>query len=172
MALLKNMTRNILTFLILLTSLTSFGHAFHVALAKASYNAGEKTMEVTLEIESHDLEHWLEDKGMKIGHIEMIEKNTPTWHKLTGEILVHFAAQTDSQKLQFSVLGIEVARDGRAFVYLVAENVVPFKRIDWTFSLLMDHDDTQQNKLELIVNKKKYYAVFLNEKRTATIKLD
>lgn len=165
------MTRNILTILILLYSFTSFGHAFHVALAKAEYNAEDKTMEVTLEVESHDLEHWLEDKGIKIGHIEMIEKNSPTWKKLSDEILANFAATTDLQKLNFSILGIEIARDGRAFIYVVAEEVKPFKTIEWTFSLLMDHDENQQNKLELIVNKKKYYAVFLNEKRKALIKL-
>jgi len=93
------------------------------------------------------------------------------WKQLTGEILANFSATTDLQKLNFSVLGIEVARDGRAFIYIAAEEVKPFKSIEWTFSLLMDHDDTQQNKLELIVNNKKYYAVFLNEKRKALIKL-
>ncbi|GAA0874880.1 hypothetical protein GCM10009118_12880 [Wandonia haliotis] len=146
-------------------------HQFHVALAKTVYNEKDKAMEVTLEAEAHDIEHWLEDKGIKAGHLEMIERNSDLWKKMSKEILANFGATTDKQKLVFYVVGIEVVRDGRVFIYVYAERVEPFNEITWTFSLLMDHDDSQQNKLEMKWKSKKYYAVFLHTKRTATIKI-
>ena len=166
------MLRYLVVFILLSTPLSLFAHQFHVALAKAEYNAKEQTLEVTMEVESHDIEHWLEDKGIAVGHIEMVEKNSDKWTKITEEILKNFTVKTDGKSHTLTVVGWEIARDGRLFIYLYAENIAPFKEIEWKFSVLMDHDETQQNKLELTVNKKKYYAVFLNEKRTALIKLD
>jgi hypothetical protein len=155
-----------------LTSTGLWAHAFHVGLAKAEYNAANSTMEVTLELDAHDFEHWLEDHGVQVKHIEMVAKNSETWKKIVAILFQHFKAETDGSKLKFEVLGLEALKDGRLYIYLVAEQVKPFQSITWTFSLLMDHDPGQQNKLEMIVNKKKYYAVFLQDKKTATIKLD
>ena len=166
------MLRYLVVFILLSTPLSLFAHQFHVALAKAEYNAKEQTLEVTMEVESHDIEHWLEDKGIAVGHIEMVEKNSDKWTKITEEILKNFTVKTDGKSHTLTVVGWEIARDGRLFIYLYEENIAPFKEIEWKISVLMDHDETQQNKLELTVNKKKYYAVFLNEKRTALIKLD
>jgi hypothetical protein len=101
-----------------------------------------------------------------------VAKNSETWKKIVAVLFQHFKAETDGSKLKFEVLGLEALKDGRLYIYLVAEQVKPFQSITWTFSLLMDHDPGQQNKLEIIVNKKKYYAVFLQDKKTATIKLD
>jgi hypothetical protein len=163
------MLRTFYLFTFLLTSSISWGHAFHVGLAKAEYNVSNKTMEVTLELESHDLEHWLEDKGLAVGHIEMVEKHSDLWNKMTTTLLNHFKANTNKQKLKFSVLGLETVKDGRVFIYLIAENVSPFTEIEWEYSLLMGHDMNQQNKLELTYNSKKYYAVFFEKKQSTKI---
>ena len=166
------MLRFLVIFLLVVAPIQLFAHQFHVAIAKAEYNSVEQTLEVTMEVESHDIEHWLEDKGIVVGHIEMIEKNSEQWTKITEEILKNFSVKTDSKAQNITVVGWEIARDGRLFIYLYAENVAPFKEIEWKFSILMDHDESQQNKLELLVNNKKYYAVFLNDKRTAIIQIN
>jgi hypothetical protein len=156
---------------ILLSSI-GWSHAFHVALAKAEYNSLNSTIEVTLEIDAQDFEHWLEDHGVSVKHVELIAKNSEPWKKVNTILLNHFGATTAQGKLQFDMLGMEAMKDGRLFIYLVAEQVKPFQSIDWKFSLLMDHDPGQQNKLEMVVNKKKYYAVFLQDKKTVTITPD
>jgi hypothetical protein len=168
----KHMKTVLLTLFFTATALLGFSHSFHVALAKAEYNSVNSTMEVTIELDAADFEHWLQDKGIGIKHIEMVTKNSDSWQKINHTLFDHFKAETGQGFLKFQLLGMEAMKDGRLFIYLVAENVKPFSSVNWTFSLLMDHDPGQQNKLEMTVNKKKYYAVFLQDRKTATLKLE
>jgi len=148
-----------------------YAHDFHVGLAKAAYNNEAKSIEVSLEVEAHDIEDWLNDKGLTTGHIENLSSDTALQQKVYAEILKNFGAKIDGKALSFKIVGIEVQSDDRAYIYIIAENIEPFKEIDWNFSVLMDHDENQQNKLELTVDSKKYYATFLHHQRWATIKL-
>lgn len=163
--------KSLVLFCLFASSIT-FGHEFHIAIAKVNYNEKAKILEATIQVEAHDIEDWLTEKGIAVGHIEHISKRPSLQDSVYQEILKNFAAKIEGKQVDFTVIGIEVENDGRAFIYLKSSKIKLFDTIEWTFSILMDHNEKQQNKLELTVGEKKHYATFLHHERTQTMQLN
>ena len=148
-------------------------HSFHVGIAFVEYEASENRMYATVQLERSDFAHWMEDFSLPYTFSEIITKKNESKHWSAFESFIgkHFSAHTNQGHLSFNLFDIEEEDDGRLFLYLIAEEVEPFREIDWTFSLLMGHSTEQQNKLELKIDEENYFAYFFENEPTQTITL-
>lgn len=165
---------------ILLISLTlakfSFGHSFHVGLAKVDYDEAKNEMYATIQLEYQDLAHWVEDEQEII--LEDLVKNkkkSKSWDSFDLKLQKHFYGEVQGTKQVLTLFDIELDEDGRIFIYLFKDKVAPFKQIDFVFSLLMGHSEDQQNKLEFkyfdSLGEKTYFAYFFENQTKQTIKI-
>jgi hypothetical protein len=158
-------------------SLSSLAHEFHVGMCQVDYEEGEKMMYATIQLESWDFEHWLEDQeqNFNLNELAKNQKNSADWQSFEAFLFKYFSVRTNHQDVQFLLFELEIEADGRMFIYLVAFDVEPFESVSWHFSLLMGHSMEQQNKLEFTYyyeeKEQVYYAYFFeNEKfKTTTI---
>jgi hypothetical protein len=158
-------------------NLTSFAHEFHVGICRVDYEEEERMMFCSIQLESGDFEHWIEDQNQlfNINELAKNQKNSAHWKKFEDFVFKYFKVKTNNQDIQFELFELEIEADGRMFVYLVAYNVEPFDMVTWHFSLLMGHSMEQQNKLEFkYVREEKeqvYFAYFFENEtfKTTTI---
>ena len=57
-------------FFIVFGSFVSFGHEYFFGFAEMEYNAESKVYEGTLMLSTHDLEEWLQVKGIEVDELE------------------------------------------------------------------------------------------------------
>jgi hypothetical protein len=160
---------------LLFSSIYGFAHSFHVGLAQVDYEEEKEMLFCTIQLESGDLYHWLEDLNLDFNLEELAKKQqkSPDWQAFAKFLGKHFSAQTNHHAIEFMLFGLDLELDGRLFIYVYAEKVKPFSHINWTFSLLMGHSMEQQNRLEFcyIRNKKKqtYFVYFFESEPSQTI---
>lgn len=166
-----------LPFLLLLFGYQTMAHEFHVGLCFAEYEEESRMMFCTIQLESGDFEHWLEDQNQKynLNELAVKQKNSAFWKDFESFISKYFHAKTNEAKIDFELFEIEIEPDGRLFVHLVAYNVPPFSSIIWHFSLLMGHSMEQQNKLEFnylnAANQQLYFLYFFENEFQKTIEI-
>jgi len=155
----------------------SFAHSFHIGLAKVDYDEEKQTLFSTLQLESNDLEHWLESLNLTFDLQEINTKQAESshWNNFQLFIQKHFNALCNETEIRWKLFEVEQELDGRIFVYLYAEKVKPFHTITWNFSLLMGHSMEQQNKLEFkYISKDQtetFFAYFFENERAKVIKI-
>ena len=165
----------ILPFLFVLMSSMALAHEFHVGMCQVDYEEADSIMFCSIQLESGDFEHWLEDQNQKYNLNELAEnqKNSPALKDFETFVLKNFMAKTNIGKVEFELFELEIEPDGRMFVYLVAYNVHPFSSVTWQFSLLMGHSMDQQNKLEFRYISPKseqvYFLYFFENEHQKTI---
>jgi len=172
------MSKTILTSISLLFFWTFVSaHEFHVGLCRVDYEEADKMIFCTIQLESRDFEHWVEDQKQSFNLNELVknQKKSSFWKPFESFIFKYFGAKTNDIKVDFELFELEIEPDGRMFVYLVAYNVEPFNTINWHFSLLMGHSMEQQNKLEFkYINKEQtrnYFAYFFENETHKTISI-
>ena len=164
-----------LPFLFVLMSSMALAHEYHVGICQVDYEEADSIMFCSIQLESGDFEHWLEDQNQKYNLNELAEnqKNSPAWKDFETFVLKNFMANTNIGKVEFELFELELEPDGRMFVYLVAYNVPPFSSVTWQFSLLMGHSMDQQNKLEFRYispkNEQIYFLYFFENEHQKTI---
>lgn len=169
------MIRHFCFLVVLLTSLHSNAHSFHVGLAHADYEEETQMLFCTMQIEYADLTHWLEDLSLNFNLDELTinKQKSNDWDRFELFILKHFSAKTNLTAIDFSLFDVELELDGRVFIYVYAQNVKPFDQITWTYSMLMGHSLEQQNKLEFkYITKDKsetFFAYFFEKERSKVI---
>ncbi len=169
------MIKTLLLHCLILSSSSLFAHAFHVGLASVDYEEEKKMMFCTLQLESSDFKHWLEDlnRDFNLESITANKQNSTEWKSFGDFILKHFAAKTNVQAVDFELFDAEIERDGRLFVYLFAVDIQPFESISWRYSLLMGHSMEQQNKMEFKyirgAKTEVYFAYFFENESAQTL---
>ncbi len=166
-----------LTFIIVLLGWNLSAHEFHVGMCYAEYEEESGIIYSSIQLESRDFAHWMEDLGLDFNLDDLVKNQTQSdqWDAFESFVLVHFGADANENAIEFYLFDIEIENDGRLFLNILAEDVRPFSSISWKFSLLMGHSMEQQNKLEFkyIESEKEqvYFAYFFETEITKTIAL-
>jgi len=155
-----------------LTATSSFGHEYFVAFAEVEYNEITRKFESTLIVSTHDLEKILKEKDKQLGDLMHIRSGS-TSHKVLESFLVHhFNIKCDERIAKMELVGHEVTLEGTTNFYLESEPIAFNGALEITFDLLMNENESQQNKLTLYVRDKSYTRPFVHNTRKQTIKLE
>nr|WP_294861325.1 DUF6702 family protein [uncultured Fluviicola sp.] len=147
-------------------------HEYYFAFGEVEYNESTRKLEVTLEVNAHDLEFDMKKSGTKLsGHIEEQTRNPDFKTQLEIYLTKGFKITNEDLTLSLSLVGFDVLPNGLLYAYLESQPVELDKRLFFTFDLLMDSFPDQQNKITFIRNKQKQTAVFLLSKPTEMITL-
>lgn len=165
----------VLTFIIVLLGWNLSAHEFHVGLCYSEYEEESGIIFSSIQLESRDFAHWMEDLGLDFNLEELVEEqeHSEQWDAFESFILIHFAAEANGNEIEFYLFDIELENDGRLFLNILAKDVRPFSSISWKFSLLMGHSMDQQNKLEFKYMEpdkvQVYFAYFFETETHKTI---
>jgi len=147
-------------------------HEYYFAFGEVEYNESSRKLEITLEINAHDLEFDLKKSGTVLnGHIEEQAQNPNFKKQLELYLTQGFKITNDDLALTLTLLGFDVMPNGLLYAYLESQPVELNKRVFFTFDLLMESFPDQQNKVTFIRNKQKQTAVFLASKPSEMITL-
>lgn len=147
-------------------------HEYYFAFGEVEYNESTKKLEVTLEMNAHDVEFDMKKSGTKLnGHIEEQTNNPNFKTQLEIYLAQGFKITNDDLTLTLKLIGFDVMPNGLIYAYMESQPVELDKRLLFTFDLLMDSFPDQQNKITFIRNKQKQTAVFLLSKPTEMITL-
>lgn len=156
----------------LFSALSASAHEYFFAFAEVAYNTGKGVFEITIEASAHDVEDVLNESGIEIKELEDHYTDSVMLGKIEGFLNKGFILTTGSNAANLKLEGMEVFANGLVFFYLSSEPIVLGESVDIRFDLLMDILPKQQNKITLDVRQQKYTAVFVENKRTSTIKFD
>ena len=162
----------IITFILITTySLTSYCHESFFAFAEMEYNESSKCFELTLTVSTHDVEHWLQDKGLKVSELEEHYADSALNRQLESTLLKGFSISSLTFASVFQIAGYEVLNTGvTEFYFKAIPNEISFP-FTVKFDLLMDSFPEQQNKLTFIYRGKKQTYSFLTIQKEQIISL-
>lgn len=147
-------------------------HEYYFAFGEVEYNESARKLEITLEVNAHDLEFDMKKSGTKLnGHIEEQTQNPNFKTQLEIYLSQGFKITNNDLALSLTLVGFDVLPNGLVYAYMESQPVELDKHLFFTFNLLMDSFPDQQNKLTFIRNKQKQTAVFLLSKPTEMITL-
>lgn len=147
----------------------SFSHDYYFAFGEMEYNAGNKKFELTLIVSTHDIEHWLQDKGVAVKELEDYYTDTVFQKQFGSTLLDGYSVVMNSINIGFQITGYEVKNNGLTEFYFTSSSIEIKSPLVVTFDLLMDIYQQQQNKLTFIYNSKKQTYPFLYTNREQTI---
>ena len=147
-------------------------HEYYFAFGEVEYNESTRKLEITLEVNAHDLEFDMKKSGTILnGHIEEQAQNRDFKKQLEIYLVQGFSITNDDLTLTLTLLGFDVMPNGLLYAYMESQPVELDKRLFFTFDLLMESFPDQQNKITFIRNKQKQTAVFLASKPSEMITL-
>lgn len=168
----KTMKKASLLIVSMLFAMTSFSHEYYFSFAEMEYNSENKTLELTLIVSTHDVEHWLQSKGVKLKELEDHTEDSNIQKEFETKLLSGYSISYDTDKIPFKLIGYEVLESGLTHFYFQSEKVEFKNQFTIKFDLLMDDFPEQQNKLTFIYKGKKQTFPFLQTTREQTIKLE
>ncbi len=160
-----------LLFLLCFSGIAS-AHEYFFAFAETAYNSSEKQLETTLIFSTHDIEHYLQDVGTGVKHLEKIGNDETMLRQIEALILEHFEIRCGVKKADFHLDGIEVKLNGLSNFYFHSDKIELTPVVDVRFDMLFDEFHEQQNKITFIHNSRKYTEVFLPSKPSGKIELE
>lgn len=163
--------RIIVLVFILFSSIQSYAHEYFFAFAEVEYNSETQKIEATLTVSTHDLEHALKNANLTIGEIEDAKKGTPEFDIIEKYLLEHFKI-TSSKICHLKMIGYEVSLKGTTDFYFESEKTTIGDTITFSFDLLMQQYQKQQNKVTFYYQNKSYTRPFLYNQRVQIIKLN
>ena len=140
-----------LFFSILLITLTSAAHPFHVSVVEINHNAADKTLEISCKIFTDDFEKILaRSYKTKIDLVNPPDKKTMDT-LVKKYILSHLSVAVDGKNYGLTYIGFE--RDNEAIMsYVEADNIATLKKIDINNKLMHDMFTDQVNIIHVIEN--------------------
>ncbi|MBI1836862.1 MAG: hypothetical protein HYR91_06310 [Flavobacteriia bacterium] len=159
--------------ILLLFSLNQgFAHEYYFAFAEAQFNHTTQKIELSVTVSTHDIEHWLQDNGIKIKELENHYEDSLIVNEISTQLLhgIHFSIL--EKNINFKIIGFQVNKNGLTDFFFISEEVKVNNEIKVTFDLLMDKYKGQQNKLTFIYNSRKMTFPFLPTQREQIIHLD
>ncbi len=147
----------------------SYSHDYYFAFAEMEYNSVNKKFELSLVVSTHDIEHWLKDKGVPIKELEDHLKDSTLQSQIGSTLLDGYSVKMNNSIISFKIVGFEVKNDGLTEFYFSSSTVDIQSPILVSFDLLMDIYEQQQNKLTFIYKATKHTYPFLYTNREQTI---
>lgn len=167
----KAMLKVLLLFVFLISAMISSAHEYYFAFAEMEYKSESKKMELTLIVSTHDIEHWLQNKEVKIKELENHTKDTALQKEFEVKLLSGFNLSYEKNSIPLKLIGYEVLDNGLSNFYFTSEAVEINNQFSVRFDLLMNDYPEQQNKLTFIYHGKKQTFPFLQTTREQFIKL-
>lgn len=147
-------------------------HEYYFAFGEVEYNESSRKLEITLEVNAHDLEFDMNQSGTVLaGHIEEQAQNPAFKKQLEIYLTKGFKITNDDLTLSLTLVGFDVLPNGLLYAYMESAPIELDKRLFFCFNLLMESFPNQQNKITFIRNTQKQTAVFLLSKPTEMIPL-
>lgn len=156
----------------LCSSFISLAHEYYFAFAEAQYNNSSKKIELSLSVSTHDIEHWLQDKGVKVKELEDHYKDSSIQKEFSNELLKGISFSINSLNIEFKIIGYQVNKNGLTDFFFESNEVELSNLITVRFDLLMDKYKEQQNKLTFIYQLKKHTYPFTQINKEQVIQLD
>jgi len=166
--------KTILLSLLLISTIQVNAHEYFFAFAEVEYNDISQRIEATLSISTHDLENAMRkqhaDNADVFDDLSEIKKNSEEESHLETFILKHFKISSE-EPCFLKMIGFEVQLNGLTYFYFES---TPFRlehRITFTFDLLMNENELQQNKITFLYQGKSYTRPFLIDEKIQIINL-
>lgn len=153
-------------------SIISYAHEYYFAFAEMEYNKTSSRFELTLIVSTHDIEHWLQDKGIKVKELEDHYTDSTLQKEFGIQLLNGYSVSMNNLNIPFQITGFEVKENGLSEFYFASNTLQLSSPLLVKFDLLMDKFSEQQNKLTFINNNQKSTYPFLTAKREQLIKLE
>ncbi len=168
------MLKTIIIFLFLSYSASLSAHEYYFAFAEVEYNDISQRIEATLIVSTHDLENSLRiqhaDNGDVFNDLSEIKKDSEEEEHLEKYLLKHFKITSDSP-CHLKMIGFEVQMNGLSYFYFESSPFDLKNQITFTFDLLMNEYELQQNKITFLYREKTYTRPFLKDEKQQTINL-
>lgn len=147
-------------------------HEYYFAFGEVEYNESTRKLEITLEVNAHDLEFDMKKSGIILkGHIEDQIKDADFKKQLELHLAKGFSISSNDSPVSLKLIGVDVLPTGLLYAYFESVPIQLDKTVFFSFNLLMESFPDQQNKVTFIRNHQKQTAVFLPSKPTETITL-
>jgi len=152
-------------------SFNSNAHDYYFAFAEMELNEESQKLEVTLILNSHDIDHWLQNTNFTLLDLEKpsLEKNLK--EDLNNFLQSGFIISSNSINYNLIFKGILLKDDGNIEFYFESQKKIESEEITISFDLLMDKYNQQQNKLIYLKELEKETYEFLPSKTSHLIKL-
>jgi hypothetical protein len=129
-------------------------HPFYISITELSYNAKDKTIEISCKMFAEDLEETLK-KNYKAPVDLSLAKDKPALDKFIPDYINrHFSLSVDGKAVKLNYIGYEKDKES-AYCYFQVDNVPVIKKIDINTSLLHDFNEEQINIVHVMVNGKR-----------------
>lgn len=158
-----------LSFLLILSCLTANAHEYFFGFAELQYNEISQKVEGTLVVTTHDLERYIKDefdideKIEKLDSLQFIRVE----HLINEKLHLQFGEINTS----FSIIGIESMLNGIANIYIESQTIEITDTISFTFDLLMDLFEQQQNKITFRYRDQEFNLTFISGEKNRTIQI-
>lgn len=164
--------KTILFLLVLTFQFPIFAHEHFFSFAEMEYNSTTSKFETSIIATTHDIEHFLIEKGYKIKELEDYYSNDSVKEIIENELLKGFKVSIGNKKINFKLKGYEVKNTGETYFYFESDKVDKIADLHVVFDLLMEHDKRQQNKLTYIFQNKKTAYSFTTSKKEQDILIE
>lgn len=164
--------KNILIIVLFFTlSFNAHTHEYYFAFSEVEYNSTNKCLEITLNVSTHDIEHWINEKGLKIKELENHYSDSLMRIKISNLILIGFNVSNNHSDIKLNLIDYEVKKNGITSFYFTSPKFEIISPLIIRFDLLMDKITQQQNKLTFIKKDKKETYIYSTAKRENNIEI-
>ena len=111
-------------------------------------------------VSTHDLELALEQEDIETGDLAKISRGSQGFINVQDYLNTRFKVWT-SELVKFNMVGSEVSLNGTTSFYFESEEIDVTPEIKFSFDLLMDTFQQQQNKVTLTYRNNSYTRTFL-----------
>lgn len=157
-----------LVILSLLAILTMSMHEYYFSFGEIQYSVKEERFEVSITCTGHDLENYIEHKGIEIPKFEECKDSPVHLEKIEKVIQEGFQVSIDEEPILLELVGMEVNTKDQAVFYLTSRKMDKPSKFEVEYSLLMNYFPAQQNKLTVFTAEGKEYLTFLKSRTKRT----
>lgn len=158
--------------LFLFITLVSQAHEYYFAFAEIEYNVSTNRFEGTIVFTTHDLEKAIQKDFPDFPVMDTMNLESKEFLLVKERILNGFNIVVDGQKLHLDLIGIENFLTGTSNAYFESEPITSPNEATFTFNLLMDEYEGQQNKISFKMNGRKETLYFINYESKQTLNLN
>lgn len=149
-----------------------FSHEYYFGYAQVEYNNFSQKFEITLTLDSEDLEKSLVNAGVNISDIENLAQDSILVSKTETYCNNHLVFSTKDQTTHLKIIGIKVFLNGSINIYLESNAITLNNTLKIKFDVLMDEFSQQLNEADFIHKGKIQTLPFTADRRTQTIEIN
>lgn len=165
--------RNVLALILFLfVSLASQAHDYFFAFAEVEYNPVTNRFEGTIIFTTHDLEKSIQKKHPEFPIMDTLELGSREFEFVKMKILDGFSITVGEQRIHINLVGMENFLMGTSNIYFESEEIEDPAEVTFSFNLLMDEYEGQQNKMSFKMEDRKETLYFINNESKQTLKLN